>query len=381
MPPSLLFHIGDPKTGSTSIQRTLFDGTWDCPTRSLASPPSLSAYKLANAIRGDLDHEEIATQFTALARWARKSEADVLVVSAEQFSSVRPQVLLEAVETFLPNLAPEMRVVAYVRPHVGRFLSAYSQRTKVGTQFGDLLDFFKYLYRNGESNYHGRFTKWRKTFAERFTLRPMVRDKLVDGDVVTDFLTLALQDAPFTLTAKSLTNLSMAIEPLSGLRTVQKRLLESGIGQGTRHIVGSTLNSLVQAQGSAKGTRLRINKRLLNRVRRYEVADAKRLDLDFFGGPVMVPALDLDESDLAEEVMDADASRYFFPERIAAMEQHGDALARLLGDRPYVWEQAYRRRIGQAPPLREDEALSLDDEAHNQRVDDVVAEILRLISP
>ena len=87
---SLILHIGDPKTGSSSIQQALFQRRVECETVSIDYPPKLNAIQLANSIRREAKTDEIESRFRAAADWLEASHADVAVLSAEQFASIDP---------------------------------------------------------------------------------------------------------------------------------------------------------------------------------------------------------------------------------------------------------------------------------------------------
>ena len=381
MTKTLVLHIGDPKTGSSSIQRALFDRYWDCPTVKMDYPPRLNAISLANALRSDISENSRAKRFNALADWADASTSDVLVVSAEQFSAVRPGLVQKVFAQYLPDLARTMRVVAYARPHASRLLSAYAQRTKVGGLYTDTLTFFDQLAGAGGLTYHPRFHRWRRTFGDRFTLRPMVRSQLTDNDVVADFITVALQGAPFKLLERSEANSSLTIEPLAGLRLVQSVLTRAELSEGAKHTLGASVNQRVNAVAAGKGTRLQLNSRIYKKLLQRCHPDALNLDRDFFGAPLMETELEKAAENTVKRRMDADAALYFRPQTLTRLVALGEALAAMLAAHPGEWDKDFQRKIGQKPHLWDDSLLSPATKTHLSEVDTVVTEIVSLIIP
>ena len=126
---TLVFHIGDPKTGSTSIQRTLFDGTWSSGASSIAYPDTIDALPLAKALLQDGDPRQRETLLRNMAGWLDARDDDVAVISAEHFSDVPPEALQAAIREPLSRHAGDLRLVAYVRPHVSRICSPWSSRS------------------------------------------------------------------------------------------------------------------------------------------------------------------------------------------------------------------------------------------------------------
>ncbi len=381
MAKTLILHIGDPKTGSSSIQQVLFGRKFDCPTRSLDYPPRLSSANLAKSLWRKGKSGQISAEFTAISEWALASTAEVLAVSAEQFAAVDPQVALNAFQEYLPELAPTMRVVAYVRPHVSRFLSAHTQRTKVGGLFTNLESFFDEMSRNKALIFSGRFHKWRDVFGDRFTLRPMVREELFQGDVVADFLNLALEGAPFALLAATEANSSLPLEALSGLRLVHQVLNRRGMTGDTMHRVGSRINSLVNAAAPGKGTKVKVSTAIYDQILVKCRADADQLDKDFFGRPVMLPALERAASDTSEGKVDAEARQFFEKDLLKTLRQNAAALAEMFATQPRVWTAKFRRDIGQRPPLAPGKDLPAAKADHIRDVEKLLADTAALITP
>lgn len=345
MKPALILHIGDPKTGSTAIQRTLLERTYLCETRSLDYPDILSAYPLAKAIKAGGDGGLADRRFAPYVQWLAASGSDVAVISAEQFSTLPPDKVAQTFQTYFPDHAASMTVVAYVRPHVSRFLSAYAQRTKAGLMHRSLDEF--YTAANGKAllNFYARFGNWRAVFGDRFILRPMTRDLLQDGDVVADFLHVALGGAAFRLTGATEVNTSLTVESLAGLRIMHRVMQKYELGDNVQHAIGSRLNTLL-SQSAMPGTKLRISTALFNRMRSQCEDDAEALDAAFFDQPVMTRALAAAALETVPEPQAWDGST-LFPEDIQkALRRNARRLVMSFQAAPGVWEGAYRHLKG-----------------------------------
>ncbi len=345
MKPALFLHIGDPKTGSTSIQQTLLERTFICETRSLDYPSSLSAYPLAKAMKDDAAPDLADHRFGHYVQWLAASDSDAAVISAEQFSTLPPEKVAQTFQTYFPQQAPTMTVVAYVRPHISRFLSAYAQRTKAGLMHRSLDEFYSAANGKALLNFYVRFSNWRAVFGDRFILRPMARDHLKDGDVVVDFLDIALSGAPFRLTGATEVNSSLSVEALAGLRLMHRVMQKFELGANVQHAVGSRLNTLI-AQSPAKGTKLRISAALYDRMRSQCEDDAEALDAAFFDQPIMMRALDAAALETVPEPQDWDGRTMFPAETQQTLRKNTRRLVMSFQSNPGVWEGAYRHLKG-----------------------------------
>ena len=374
---SLVLHIGDPKTGSTSIQQVLGNQLYESDAVSVDYPDHLNSFPLANSLWDKKQADHRMPRFTRLAEWLAASQADVAIVSSEQFFRVNPAVLQQALDEFLPDFAHSVRVVAYVRPHVNRLLSAYMQRTKAGLYQGDMKTFFERSKREKLLIYAPRFQQWRDQFGDRFTLRPLIRDQLRDGDVVTDFLDHALNGHSFKLRSRIEANPSMSLEHLAGLREVQAILNRNQIVAGTRHSVGDHISRSLSGATADKGTKLLLPQPLYAAVNAYCAADAAALDASFFASPLMTTALADAANDVVPARQELLAKDHYSEETPQALRQKGRQLVTLFKKRPVAWTVAYEREIGQRPA--DDTPTPPPVRAHIEKVNGVLTEIAGLL--
>lgn len=342
----LVIHLGDTKTGSTSIQRALVSRIFSTSGKSVVYPGKSNHIRLARTLSQKRRFGEREERFNKILAVFQKSDADYGIISAEHFQFVDPRVLQDAIETYWPDLKDRVRVVAYVRPHVSKFLSAYSERVKLGSMAQSLEGFFDALSATKGLDYKDRFDNWRDTFGDRFELRAFVPDRLYQGDVVHDFLKYVLGSEDFELTSAVLVNSSLTLSQLSLLREIHRK-----IGERTRSLKGPRIREAVGAAGRLvmgnmgldglgnDGDKLRMPKTLIDRFTdRYE-ADAEALDVAFFDGFPISGALEQAHSKTIDKPQSLDAATYFSPETISSVHILAGVLADLLVQAPLQFQQ------------------------------------------
>ena len=383
MAKNVVFHIGDPTTGTSSIQKTLHDKSWTCAAVSVDYYVQSRTFPVVSFLAGNGQRTGKANGFGAFSEWLDRSRADVGVISAEQFSRVDPVVLNEAIMTHMPGHVGKARVIAYVRPHAHRFLLAFAQRTKIGDFQESMEAFFSYTKRQQSLYYLSRFAAWKNVFGKNFFLRPVRQDELHDGDVVADFLHLVLEQADFQLKTVTHRTEALSLEALSGVRDVQIILQKRGIPAETRHAVGNQLGRALDQIAPNAGTKLRLNADLYQRVAKTYRADAQALDLEFFERQPMTSALEDAAQELDESSMGIDAPNHFPIGAVSALRDDADGLAALFASQPGVWRKSLARK--RAPEVK---PAPLPEEmqhvvAVNARIANIVATIagsVRMIS-
>ena len=343
----LYFHIGDPKTGTTSIQAALYLRAWTCDTRRLEYPDHRSDVRFAKSLYLPTRRNQRAEQFKIKADWLAEMDADAAVISAEHFTHVPPDVMQQALTEFLPDHAATARFVAYVRPHAQRILSAYAQRLKRGTFMGDLDKFQTMLQDGGFYLYGPRFAGWRTMFGTRFILRPMLRHRLLQSDVVADFMNIVLEGAPFTLTPIPVANEALNVQQLACAREVQVVLRKEGIASGIREAVGGQFANLLNAMGGGGGEKVRMHRSLVERIRTHYLADARALDAMFFEGQPMEGAFDEAMAAASEVPFAHEMQAYADAASQNTLHELARQLAQALPDHGVAWRRLRLEASGQ----------------------------------
>jgi hypothetical protein len=323
----LCIHLGDVKTGSTSIQQTLKHGRFRCESRSLVYPVDDDAphhIRLADALRknaGAGDPALVERRFGRTARRVRASGADVAVLSAEGFEFVDPAALRAALEAHFPEFAGDARLIAYLRPHPERVLSAFQESVKIGVFGGTLEQFHRKRLRSGTFRYLPRLRRWRDVFGDRYEVRPMMRSRLADNCVVRDFLGFALEGAAFDLLQEPASNPSLSVEDLAMMREVHR--IRPQMRPGAPRRVAEALTR----GGAPGGTPLRLHRALLERIRESYADDAAAVDREFFEGGPLTEALETAGAKAVDRPQSLRAEDHFGPEelrRIRAMAELGE---------------------------------------------------------
>jgi len=308
----LILHIGDAKTGSTSIQRTLQNETYIV-GEYIASPGPANDVGLAFSLfrRG---HRKYATK-----RWndrsalLRESDADVGIISSEHFQFVNPKVLRDRLTESMPEHVDTVQIIAYARPHVDRLVSTYSQRVRTSNFIGSISEFYQ-VFQNGSTfPYSARFLSWREVFGDQFVLRPMVRSHLHEACVVHDFFHVALGHTDFEITLAPDQNASPSLEDLS----IIAQLTETR-GEADR-AVAVHLDQLLAADPSASATKQGIDSDLVAEMIADQKEDAALLDEIFF-----------DDTPMTDALMKAPEKAIEAPQSIKAVEHFDESEMRLM---------------------------------------------------
>jgi len=342
----VVFHIGDRKTGSTSIQSTLAAGAVLCDPVRLLYPrqTALTHNVLAqsftdkSAPAGRRD-----TMFSSVVGEITRQAPDVAIISAEHFESVEPAALMEAITTHMPQYLDATRVIAYVRPHADRLVSEFAEQVKQGVYFGTMEELHARIVKRERFHFAPRFAKWRDVFGTRFELRPMIRDKLYKQDVVADFLQYVLGDTPFEIREMQKFNESLSLHDLAILRELQKQLRpangRAGPLQGT---TGWAMARRMNSIAGSQNTRLRLHRSLAEELAETYRDDAASLDATYFTGTPMSEALAAAPGKAIENAQSVEAKDLFDADTFRMVQLWTGQVAELLLATPDVWPRYFR---------------------------------------
>jgi hypothetical protein len=339
---SLVLHIGDPKTGTSSIQRALQLGLVE------GKPAKVSGFinhiNSANAI-------SFARQFTPVGgghkemaqvdRWIRKENSDVLIISSEFFSLSDPELVKRYLDERYPGFAGKIRVIAYVRPHAHRALSAFTERTKAGYTLSDFDKWLGHFLRSGALYYTPRFLKWRAAFGENFVLRPYIHTHIRERDVVTDFFSEALGAGNFSLGCSINENQKISLKALSGLSAFNRGMSGTGIVAKQRIPMSLMISRFIKAGPGATAPRMGADH--IARIIRACRQDAQQLDREFFQEPLFMQELKKARNDAFEDSLDLSPERHYSLAEQDLMHRAVADLTSLMSTRYKKWAAYYRK--------------------------------------
>jgi len=345
---NLVVHIGDPKSGSSSIQEALQTRAWQCDAVSIVPQIELNASDLAISLnKKGRKPEDYVCRFAEKRQWLRENEGDLGIISAEFFSASKPGMLQRALREELSDYGDTARVIAYVRPHLSRLLSGYGQRVKAGNVTCDFNTFVRLHGNERKFIYTPRFLRWQKVFGERFTLRPFIREAMVGQDVVTDFFHTVLQGAPFTVSPVLPANESLSLEELAGMRVVQSVLIERKVPDFLRMSLGNGIALELAAIPGRSVNRLQWDRGNAEIVSPSFRKDAKALDAAFFPDGLMLRSLDETLSKTVNVAQSMDSDTYFPRAAQIDLRKLAGQLADLVNKQPHTFWEDSKRRTGQ----------------------------------
>lgn len=352
----IVIHLGDTKTGSTSIQKALVAKAYDIPGKTLLYPTMNNHVALAKTLTLERRFSEREKRFTRVYGAFKASDADYGIVSAEHFQFVDPHVLNEAIESYWPGLRDRIRLVAYVRPHASKILSTFSERVKLGAGIETLEDFIDLMSEKRAFDYADRFAAWRQVFGARFTLRPFIRDRLYKRDAVQDFFRYVLGGDGFEITEEIAANSSLTVSQLALLREmhgyISRRAKEKGKKGGqfkeAQGSVGRVMAEYMRDNALGQdGLKVRIPASKAAFIKERYAADAAALDRAFFDGAPMSEDLEKVGSNTAEAAQSLRASDYFSSDVLNSVAIFSNVLADLAVQSPeHIKTAITRSRAG-----------------------------------
>lgn len=232
-PPSLraIVHIGMPKTGTTSLQRTFSLNAERLLQAGIFYPVGLQSSPINHRILAAyaMDPGSYPRHMRTLATVGRSrmALAELEMVIRAGLAQHRPSHLLLSAESLftpirwhkqenyrhaLAALADHLQFVAYLRSPAEAYLSVCQQQLKASQQLKPIAP----------PRYRAVLASYRRTFkAAPLALLPFVRSGLQHGDIVTDFCARFLAHTPLdgaSLTRRPDSNTSLSAEAMAVIR-------------------------------------------------------------------------------------------------------------------------------------------------------------------
>lgn len=202
----LVLHIGDHKTGSSSLQRSLAHGLLKdrllYPECGRANGAGHS--NLAWQIGRDKRFKKARGGWSDLATEIAASDADLVVLSSEAFEFKSAEMVTDAIWKHLSNHIHDVQIIGYFRPHGARILSSYGERVKRGIGPFSLDQWIADAQSGTQFDYSNRLKNWQHAAAElsasnlpaRMCARIFTPACLYNGNSLHDFVTQILPDLP-----------------------------------------------------------------------------------------------------------------------------------------------------------------------------------------
>lgn len=161
----LVVHLGDTKTGSTSIQKVLKLKAYETAGGPICYPTQNHHNALVWTLNRKRHQPLREKRFGNVYHQMRKSNAKVGVVSAEHFQFADPEVFAKVTRQYWPDLHENMRLISYIRPHHEKLLSSYSERVKLGIVSRGLNEFAEGVFKSDLLDYAPVYTLGGKSLA------------------------------------------------------------------------------------------------------------------------------------------------------------------------------------------------------------------------
>ena len=318
----LIIHLGDCKSGSTSIQAILFQKAWTSSSHTILYPGNFNHTRLAKCLIENGSSLIKAKLFNNIKKELLASDASVGVLSAEAFEFVDPFRLKEAIEIYWPEFKSNIQFISYIRPHANRFLAAFSERVKKGGFTDSLRQFEEVCEQRKLLMYAPRIRQWKQAFGESYHVKPMKLEDLKGQDVVYDFFHFALGDDDFEFTSSTRLNESTSLPDLSILRYIHQKIAKgrrpSSIGAYTR--LGRHLSQIMCENPTSNPMKLQLYKKLAAKMLDTYLKDAQEIDSLYFNGSSLESALQLSLEKALEEPQSLDIRSYYSQESIRIID-------------------------------------------------------------
>ncbi len=336
---NIVVHLGDHKTGSTSIQNALANGLWVSPSVSICYPAAINHNHIAKTMLRAKHRAPRKARLEKLAARLQESDADIGVISAEEFERVLPRNFRQYFSEFFPEHIKNLRLIVYVRPHAERLLSSYSERTKQGLFTGSLSQFHDATNRNDTFRYVQRLQSWRENFGDRLTVRPMIDTVLQDQDVVKDFFAYLLQGHDFSLLRSPQKNVSLSRNDLEMLQIFHGVYEGPATADSTRAVIGRHFARILARHQAVNAQPVTLGPKLAEKIRTAYMPDAKSLDDAFFVGSPMQKALLSTLQPKVNETSQAPHKSCLSPAERRIINAWSQLVARIAYRAPHVWSQ------------------------------------------
>lgn len=252
--PTVYIHIGQHRTGTTSLQNflaanrnVLYEKGFIYPEFLKPASSHFFAWHCGFGNRNltNEEHEQVRAVLQKTKREALENSKDILISSEILFSNIRKSALKKIREQFTGF---DVKIICYLRRQDEYIQSYYTQYIK----YGNTLDVNAYVKRKmfrwyhrflpPAFNWYNKLKPYASVFAkENIFIRPFEKQQLEGGDVVADFLYLLGIDKGGLTIPDQYDNASFPAEGIQLLRYLNSVMpvknSSKGDGQKTRRYV------------------------------------------------------------------------------------------------------------------------------------------------
>jgi hypothetical protein len=320
---TLILHIGDHKTGSTTLQNAFATGQVFVEGARILYPANLNHNYLLGVFRAEAADQTSffvprpgRPDLAQLRAQIEATDAEYIVISGEQFENLEAADFKRVTDRWFADVVARVRVVAYARPHAQRFISNFAELVKIGAIEGGMDAYLERILDTGRYHFAARFGRWRTAFGEDFLLRPMIREQLYNGSVVDDFAHYAFDKRPVRFGSFAIDNQSTGLSELMFLKFIQDRFDQSQ--KFIRHTMAREIVRYMGVFGQGRTSdKLRLHRALATDLRALYWEDACALDAAFFAGePLFETALEEACDAATEEPASLEPADYFTAEEL-----------------------------------------------------------------
>ena len=242
----VVLHIGHQKTGSTSLQKSLYAARADLRSQGILLPDTFGNSGIATLLGHHLFGPDLLTRHReswmkltpeAASQQARKQwqsiktdlatgNARKLIISSEHLFKPFDMASLAQGKAMLGEIADRIRVVVYVRSPAPASLSMLQEMLKT----------FQVDVRYRKKEYvRDTLRNWVDVFGDALEVLPFDKQQLVGGDIVADFHARYLQELDISLPSGDFTalNSSVSAEVMAIMYDVARRNVHPKFQTGT----------------------------------------------------------------------------------------------------------------------------------------------------
>lgn len=284
----IVFHIGDCKTGTTSIQTMLARRAWTAAPKTVCYSARLNHNPIASKLRqgGELARKEGAK----IAEDFRASDADIGVISAEHFEFCDPEVLLRLVEGPLADWSGNIRLIQFVRPHIDRFRATFIERCKKGGCLDDIETACAGILDEGLLDYAPRLARWHAAFGTAITTQAYVPDHFPNRDVRAALLTELFGTDAVAPTDITRENQSLSLQQVVLLRYMHAEMALPDIARDGGRAFGWNFGKILAELETTNPQPLTLPETVVERLQTRCRTDAANVD-GILGGSVFASEL------------------------------------------------------------------------------------------